>query len=379
MFGLLFALWLLSLAVSATVRLGPTTIPAQVLGFWWLGSFLGQMLAAPLVIVAALGAILLSGLVAKAAAALAALLFALAHLRNRRDGVAIMRAVGVNEPLPLSAGFRPIASRAGTKRISRIAYAPDGERTTLDIVAPVERPATPMPVLIHIHGGAWVLGKRNQQAKPLLYHLARNGWLCIDINYRLAPKNRFPAMLTDVLRAIVWAKANVAKYGGDPARIALSGGSAGGHLTALGVLAHDRAEAKPGFAEADCSVQAAVPNYGRFDFTDRNKLWGRNHDSLREWGADKIMAPNPSEAAWDLASPIALVRADAPPMLVIHGRHDTLIPVAEGAAFANAQREAGGTVDYIELGSGQHAFDTMESALTWGHVRAVRAWLERHV
>ena len=141
MFGLLFALWLLSLAVSATVRLGPTTIPAQVLGFWWLGSFLGQMLAAPMVIVAALGAILLSGLVAKAAAALAALLFALAHLRNRRDGVAIMRAVGVNEPLPLSAGFRPIASRAGTKRIPRIAYAPDGERTTLDIVHPVERPA----------------------------------------------------------------------------------------------------------------------------------------------------------------------------------------------------------------------------------------------
>ena len=379
MIGLLFAFWLLALAVSATVRLGPTTIPAQLLGFWWLSSFLGQMLAAPMVIVAGLSAVLLGGLTAKAAAALAALLFALAHMRNRRDGVAMMRAVGVNEALPLFAGFRPISSRAGIKRISRIAYAADGERTTLDIVAPVERPATPMPVLIHIHGGAWVLGKRNQQAKPLLHHLARNGWLCLDINYRLAPKHRFPAMLTDVLRAIVWAKANVSKYGGDPARIALTGGSAGGHLTSLGVLAHDRAEAKPGFAEADCSVQAAVPNYGRFDFTDRNNLWGRNHRSLREWEADKIMAPNPSDAAWDLASPIALVRADAPPMLVIHGFHDTLIPVAEGAAFANAQRQAGGSVDHIELSGGQHAFDTMESALTWGHVRAVHAWLTRHV
>ena len=379
MFGLLFGLWLLSLAVSATVRLGPTTVPANLLGFWWLGSFIGQMLAAPMVIVAGLAAVLLSGLVAKAAAALAALLFALAHLRNRRDGVAMMRAVGVDDALPLSAGFLPIPSRAGTKRIARIAYAPDGERTTLDIVAPIERPAEPMPVLIHIHGGAWVLGKRNQQAKPLLHHLARNGWLCLDINYRLAPKNRFPAMLTDVLRAIVWAKANVAQYGGDPARIALTGGSAGGHLTALGVLAHDRAAAKPGFAEADCTVQAAVPCYGRFDFTDRLNLWGRNHASLRKWEADKIMAPGASDADWDLASPIALVRADAPPMLVIHGAHDTLIPVAEGAAFAKAQREAGGSVDHIELGSGQHAFDTMESALTWGHVRAVRAWLERHV
>ena len=379
MIGLLFALWLLSLAVSATVRLGPTTIPANLLGFWWLGSFIGQMLAAPMVVVAALAAIVLGGLIAKAAAALAALLFALAHLRNRRDGLAMLRTMGIKDALPFSAGLWPISSGAGTKRVSRIAYAPDGERTTLDIVHPAERPAAPMPVLIHIHGGAWVLGKRNQQAKPLLHHLARNGWLCLDINYRLAPKNRFPAMLTDVLRAIVWAKANVAEYGGDPARIALTGGSAGGHLTALGALAHDRAEAKPGFATADCSVQAAVPCYGRFDFTDRLNLWGRNHASLRAWEAKKIMQPGADEPAWDLASPIALVRADAPPMLVIHGRHDTLIPVAEGAAFAKAQREAGGSVDHIELSSGQHAFDTMESALTWGHVRAVRAWLERRV
>jgi acetyl esterase/lipase len=66
-------------------------------------------------------------------------------------------------------------------------------------------------------------------------------------------------------------------------------------------------------------------------------------------------------------------------MLVIHGWHDTLIPVAEGAAFARAQREAGGTVDYIELRGAQHAFDTLESALTWGHVRTVHAWLMRHV
>ena len=379
MFGLLFALWLLSLAVSATVRLMPTTVPANLLGFWWLGSFLGQMLAAPMVVVAALAAFLLTGLIAKAAAALAALLFTLAHMRNRRDGITVMRAVGVGDALPLSAGLWPFSSGAGIKRISRIAYAPDGERTTLDIVHPIERPTAPMPVLIHIHGGAWVLGKRNQQAKPLLNHLARNGWLCLDMNYRLAPKHRFPAMLTDVLRAIVWAKANVARYGGDPARIALTGGSAGGHLTSLGVLAHDRADAKPGFAEADCSVQAAVPCYGRYDFVDRNDLWGRNHASLRKFEADKIMAPGASDADWDLASPIALVRGDAPPMLVIHGCHDTLIPLTEGAAFAKAQLEAGGSVDHIELGGGQHAFDTLASALAWGHVRAVHSWLMKHV
>jgi len=379
MLSALFALWLLLFAATGFVRVGPNQLPANLLAFWWLPSFLAQMLAGPMIPVAGLATVLLSGLVPKAAAAVAALLFVLVHLRNRRDGQAMMRAVGVNEPMPWHAGLWPVSSRRGVKRISRIAYAPDGERTTLDIVMPKEKPTAPAPVLLHIHGGAWVLGKRDQQAKPLLHHLARHGWVCVDANYRLGLKHRFPAMLTDVLRAVAWTKAHIAEHGGDPARIALTGGSAGGHLTALGALAHDRAEAKPDFADCDCAIVAAVPCYGRFDFTDRLALWGRNHAPLRKFEADKVMPADADEALWDLASPIALVRGDAPPMLVIHGRHDTLIPCEEGAAFAKAQREAGGSVDHIEVSGGQHAFDTMQSALTWGHVRAVRAWLGRHV
>ena len=376
-FLVVLAVLLLIQAASAWFALSPRTVPANLLGFYWLSSWFGQMLAAPNAVLAGVVAIAVEGIVAEAAAALAALLFVLVHLRNRQDGVAMLRAVGVPDKLPLSAGLWPISSRAGITRTKGIAYAPDGNRTTLDIVASDQRPAAPMPVLIHIHGGAWVLGKRNQQAKPLLHHLARHGWLCLDLNYRLAPHHRFPTMLTDVLRAIAWAKANVAQYGGDPARIALTGGSAGGHLTALGALAHDRAEAKPGFAEADCAVQAAVPCYGRFDFTDRENLLGRNRAANRKFEASRVMPADADDALWDLASPIALVRGDAPPMLVIHGRHDTLIPVAEGAAFANAQRQAGGEVDHVELLGGQHAFDVMQSAATWGHVRAVRHWLER--
>jgi acetyl esterase/lipase len=129
-------------------------------------------------------------------------------------------------------------------------------------------------VLIHIHGGAWIIGKKNQQARPLLRHMARSGWLCLDINYRLAPNNRFPAMMTDILRAIAWARDHVADYGGDPGRIFLTGGSAGGHLTALAALVHDDASLKPGFEAADCSVTGAVPLYGRYDFLDRRHNWG---------------------------------------------------------------------------------------------------------
>lgn len=379
MIGTLFGLWLLGWAATGFIGLGPGQLPGRLIVLWFASSFLAQMLAGPMMLVAAVCAYALAGLVAKASAGLAALLFLLIHLRNRRDARTMLSAVGLDGTVPLFAGLWPISSRSGIRRISNVAYAADGERTTLDLVLPVERLAAPAPVLLHIHGGAWIVGKRNQQAKPLLHHLARHGWVCIDINYRLGPKNRFPAMLTDVLRAIAWAKTNIAEHGGDPERIVLTGGSAGGHLTSLGALCGDRSEAKPGFEQADCSVVAAVPCYGRFDFIDRLGLWGRNQQAMLAFNSDNVMPAAASDALWDLASPIAQVRADAPPMLVIHGRHDTLIPVAEGAAFVEALRGAGAHADHIELSGGQHAFDTMQSALTWGHVRAVRHWLEQRV
>lgn len=377
--ALLVALWLLWLAFTAIVRITPSSLPGNLIVAWFIPSFLAQMTAAPMALAGLAVTVIADDLVTRVAGALAAILFALVHLRNRRDGAALLRAVGLPEAIPLTAGLWPISNRSGVRRIERIAYADDGERTTLDVIVPADGSAKTAPVLLHIHGGAWVLGKRNQQARPLIHHLVRHGWVCVDINYRLGPKHRFPAMIVDVLRAIAWTKANIAQYGGDPERMALTGGSAGGHLTALAALGHDRAEFKPGFEAADCAVRAAVPCYGRFDFADRLGLWGRNHAAFLKFEADKVMPPGADPALYDLASPIALVRGDAPPMLVLHGRHDTLIPCAEGAAFAKAQREAGGNVDHIELGHAQHAYDVMQSALTWAHVRAVRAWLERYV
>jgi acetyl esterase/lipase len=174
-------------------------------------------------------------------------------------------------------------------------------------------------------------------------------------------------MLTDVQRAIAWARKHAAEHGGDPSRIVLTGGSAGGHLAALAALAGDPA------------VRAAVPLYGRFDFIDRNHLLRGNREAIRRFEGEKVMPPGADDALWDRASPIAQVRGDAPPMLVIHGRQDCLLPAEEAAAFVVAQRGAGGEVDHVELSGGQHAFDVFESALTAGHVRAARHWLSQKV
>ncbi|WP_195908629.1 alpha/beta hydrolase [Novosphingobium sp. Gsoil 351] len=365
----------LALGAAGLFGVKPRWLPPGMLLIYWLPSWLGQSLAAQIMVASAIIAGLGEG-TAQVIAVLATVVLFVVHLRNRRDGQAVMAAVKLEERLPVTAGFCPFSSRHGIKRIQGVAYAQGGERNTLDIITSSDAPTEDARVLIHIPGGAWVTGKRNQQARPLIHHLARNGWVCVDINYRLGPRNRFPAMLTDVLRAIAWVKTHIAVYGGDPGRIVLTGGSAGGHLTALAALAHDRDEAKPGFEGVDCAVRAAVALYGRYDFIDRNRLWGRNHDKLIQFAAEKIMPRDAGPQLWDLASPIAQVRGDGPPLLVIHGRHDTLLPSEEADLFADAQRAAGGKVDGVTLSGGQHAYDMLESAMTVGHMRAVRHWLE---
>ena len=96
------------------------------------------------------------------------------------------------------------------------------------------------PVLLQIHGGGWVIGNKDQQGLPLMYHLATRGWVCVAINYRLSPKATWPDHLVDCKRALAWIRAHIAEYGGDPDYVVVTGGSAGGHLTALMGLTRER-------------------------------------------------------------------------------------------------------------------------------------------
>jgi acetyl esterase/lipase len=371
------AILLLWHALAAAIPAQPRSVPARLLGLWWVASWIGQAFALPLMLVAgavaAFGA--RDGEMATFLPALAAsVLSAFVHWRNRRAARLLLAAVGLPDRVPWHAGLWPIAHQPkDVRRITDIAYDAHGWRTTLDLIMPCEPPAETMPILVHVHGGAWITGRKNQQAKPLIHHLARRGWLIADINYRLGPAHRLPVQVTDVLRAIAWVRAHAAEHGGDPTRIAVTGGSAGGHLTAMAALAHDDPALRPGFGDADCSVQAAVPLYGRFDMLDRARRAGRNHDALTRFATTKFM-PGPPGKAWRAVSPIDRLRTDAPPMLVIHGGGDVLLPHEESAEFARGVGAAGLMLPGIE-----HAYDIAASAATWGHVRAVTAWLEAQI
>src|SRR5690606_39183086 len=75
----------------------------------------------------------------------------------------------------------------------------------LDVTKPVDaRPGDKRPGILQIHGGAWVIGDKREQGLPLLGHLAANGWVCINANYRLSPRVAAPEHLIDCKKAIAW-------------------------------------------------------------------------------------------------------------------------------------------------------------------------------
>ena len=206
-----------------------------------------------------------------------------------------------------------------------------GRRGLLDVYVPAETPPQGAPVLLQVHGGGWTIGNKDQQGIPLMQHLAAKGWVCVAINYRLSPKHAFPAHVIDVKKAIAWIKEHIEAYGGDPDYVAITGGSAGGHLCALAALTPDRKEWQPGFEDADTSVQVAVPHYGVYDFAGSTGL--RSAEQLRDlFLAPRILQttwPEDPEAFVDLQRRLALRSlADPTPPAWSHwwfGSHPTLL------------------------------------------------------
>ena len=231
------------------------------------------------------------------------------------------------------------------------------------------------PVFLYIHGGGWVIGDKREQGIPLMLQLASRGWVCVTANYALSPKATFPDHLVDVKRALAWVKEHIAEYGGDPRYVVIGGGSAGGHLASLAALTPNRAEYQPGFETVDTTVQACVPFYGVYDFTNRDGIRGRGMAKFLERSVMKSKLATAREA-WERASPMDQVNQGAPPFLVVHGANDTLVPVAEARTFVELLRAASDApVVYAELPGAQHAFEIFRSVRTLHVVRATERWL----
>lgn len=324
-------------------------------------------------------------------------LLGLIHFRNLRSEPPLeagLRAALGEDYRSVAATSQPAATarrRAGVfrtgwsrhhyvEKAGTVRYGPHGRANLADIWRRSDLPLDGRaPVLLQVPGGAWAIGMRRPQAYPLMSDLAERGWVCVSMAYRVSPRHTWPNHIVDVKRALAWVKENIADYGGDPNFVAISGGSAGGHLTALAALTPNDPQFQPGFEDADTSVVAAVPVYGRYDwFTDEGA--GR-----REFIAflQKFVVKKPFAKFRQIyldASPINQLRPDAPPFFILHGTDDSIIPVDEGRVFAEALREVSTSpVAYSEAPHAQHAFDffgsprghhaadAIEHFLSWVH------------
>jgi acetyl esterase/lipase len=246
----------------------------------------------------------------------------------------------------------------------------------LDVWRRKDLPVRPAPVLIFVPGGAWVHGGRQLQGYALMSHLAEMGWVCLSVQYRVSPHNRWPSHITDVKTAIAWARANVDKFGGDRNFIAVAGCSAGGHLSALAGLTPNDPEMQTDLPEgSDTSVDAVVGIYGRYDWQDQSTEERVQFVDFLERVVVKRRISRHPEIFRD-ASPIERVNPDAPPFLVIHGSSDKVIPVGQARSFVERLRSVSGSVvSYVELPGAGHGFDLTDGARTGAMSTAIGLFL----
>lgn len=253
-------------------------------------------------------------------------------------------------------------------------YGPDAAQL-LDIWRRRDLPITARaPVVLFLPGGGWIYGRRRYQAHHMLAHLAECGWVCVAADYRVAPRHPWPTHIQDVNRVIAWVRTCIAGYGGDPGFIAATGTSAGGHLAALAGLTANDPEFRPD-PGVDTSVDAVVSIYGRYDWEDRV---GSEREMFMAFLERSVVQRLQSVApeTFRAASPIARVRPDAPPFMVIHGDADTVIPVEQARAFVAALRAVSqAPVVYAELPNAQHGFDMINNGRTAANADAIERFL----
>jgi acetyl esterase/lipase len=214
----------------------------------------------------------------------------------------------------------------------------DGTALLLDVLTPDPRPDGLLPAVVWIHGGGWESGnKRGGFSDTFGPMLARAGFVFVSINYRLSDQAIFPAQLHDVKAAVRWVRANADALGIDRERIGVCGHSAGGHLAALVGTTGDlpKLEGESGSRGISSRVQAVAPLSPATDFLVIPEGWP--HVEPRR--ATEKLVGGPLEERTELvrmANPIAHIRPEAPPFLIVHGADDGVVPVEQAIALADA-------------------------------------------
>ena len=235
------------------------------------------------------------------------------------------------------------------------------------------------PVLFFIHGGAWIVGDKREQGRPLLHELLQHGYVVVTCNYSLSPAAVWPAHIQDVTRALTWVKNTIEEYGGSPDRVVISGMSAGGQLASLAALLGNDTPWRPSDlpVDTDLRVRGCISHYGTLEMTGDDTVWRRHGHGLRELLSEQVMCVSPTEQpeVYRAASPTYAVHPTAPPFMVIQGSIDSLVDVNVARDFVDRfTHQAVAPIHYLELPLTQHATDLTASPRTSATTRACVAF-----
>jgi acetyl esterase/lipase len=205
--------------------------------------------------------------------------------------------------------------------------------------------------ILLIHGGAWQQGDK-AQLRGYGIQLARYGFICVCSEYRLSGEAAWPAQIHDCKAALRWMRSNAESLGMDAGRIAVSGNSAGAHLSLMvGASPNDAEfEGDGGSPGVDTSVGTVIAIYP----PTRLRTSGQPEGAIdRLFGSSDV-----DTETQDRASPITWLRQDFPPTMLIHGNGDKVVPVAETLNMYQGLSEVGAKVEMHVYEGAPHAFDS---------------------
>lgn len=281
-------------------------------------------------------------------------------------------------------GVAPAADKPALVIQRNVNYATvGGEKLYLDVVAPLG--GGPYPCVVCYHGGGWRGGSRKDLStgekdktgkvgRSILEAIAAEGYVAVSAGYRLAPKAQFPAQIEDAKTAIRYLRENAKRYDIDPTRVGAAGFSAGGHLALLAGLA-DKSAGLEGslFAEQSSAVKCVVSFFGPTDLSLYATTPGIE---------DAFMVPLLGKECkldgtiYRRASPIEYATKTAPPVLMIHGTFDIVVPIIHSERLQKKLKDAGATAELVTVPGAGHGWNGATMAKT---TRDALTFLDEHL
>ena len=231
--------------------------------------------------------------------------------------------------------------------------------TVLDVLQSPAPALKNRPGVIVIHGGAWVEGSKEEMVEAFCVPLVKQDFVVANVDYRLAREAPAPAAVNDVLEAARWFRDHAEQYKVDPNQILALGASAGGELALMVAMAPASADLGP-----TIKIAGVIDFFGVTDLPDLLR-------APHPWVPDQ---PGRFELLQRL-SPLTYVRKGLPPMLVIHGDADRMVPYDQSVRLVKALKDAHNDAELITVTGGQHGFPPDEMNTLWPKIFK---WLKKH-